>query len=479
MSTKSQGRNAFVERFPSTRLEPVAELDALQTAARSGTLIVVDDALVFERSWTPPPGATGADLVARTRTRIQEACARTYGPGCTYVVLYDKQRFVPVAKGVEQSARSSTQSKAGTGAEALPADTELALNRPLPQPYAAMFNDRHVLRPRVLRFLTAHLCATLVPPEGTRIVFDGHCLSPAQARAQSVVVREQQQMAPDDDSMPIVLMRMEDASSGMQTLATYCPQLRNELGEADVAAFWHATRFAVSAAVLRQPSSTLLVRSVDSDFAYLAMLHAVRHQQRCRVLVEFASRGGNGNSKNQSDWLFDANAACRVIEAHCSRDAKLLRWPVHALCAAMWSAGCDYVDAFPSVTHATFFEAWLNNAAAIGDLVDEQGELDARAYVRLVVAAHVAKHKLRPLGTDERYAVWRARLLPAQQTRCPEPDALRTRAMNTHYVTHMAAQTSARLELLPPLDCGYALIDAGAPLSAANIRWAHDSRARK
>jgi hypothetical protein len=45
--------------------------------------------------------------------------------------------------------------------------------------------------------------------------------------------------------------------------------------------------------------------------------------------------------------------------------------------------------------------------------------------------------------------------------------------MNTHYVTHMAAQTSARLELLPPLDCGYALIDAEAPLSAANIRWAH------
>jgi hypothetical protein len=493
---KSDGRNRLVRQFPQSRASLDTVLGWHASSGARGTL-VIDDALVFERSWSPPEGSTGRDLVERTRRRI-EAALETHR-AAVYVVLYDKLAYMPLAKAVEQRRREAAQQKsaakkaasaaaAADGAAPPPLiplgvdDAELSLDGVLPQPFQSMLNERNVLRPRVLRFLTAALCGgfggemRLRLPADVCVVFDGHCASLPYLRDAAALQPEHDDAIIDgDDVTPLMLYH--DSEDVDAYRFGYSAALRNELGEADFAAFWYAQRAAPWRIGLdgddddpaAMGARTVVVRTVDSDLAYLAMLYCERHRRYAReqrVYVEFEGRGSNAT------YFFDAAAACIALHEY-EHPAGVMARPVHSLCIAMWAAGGDYTDGFRGLTHERFFDAWLHR----GEDLLSAGDLNAAALVRLVQAACVERAPLMPAPAVP-HCAWlqRAAADATAAKQCPDTALLRLRALQLRYLMHMSLQVGAaerRLEFLPLREHGYAAEgddgDASVEITAQNI----------
>lgn len=282
----------------------------------------------------------------------------------TYVLLFDKKRWVPLQKAETQSSRRTTlqASSERRGVEAWAWDGAspiLQEHRPLP-PWSAVRLDGKAYG-RCLDELVALMRLRFVPPPGRRIIVDWP--------------------GSECPGIPLVL---ECAQDGTPLPSYYDTSLANTNGEADMCAQWYATlarsggmrspdRAAMppcegaQAARGDYPPGDVTLRSPDTDYLPLAMLHyalagPISHNIWLAMGTcnqkdgKFCKRGEEGAEPHTE--VYSVRDLCQSVRAlHGQGNGPLLEAvaPFAAWCVC---CGNDYVKRRHGITHRVMWAAY-------------------------------------------------------------------------------------------------------------------------
>lgn len=192
---------------------------------------------------------SGRDLVDRIKRSFEkshtkyEDIQQGYGPKY-YVMHFDKSRFVPMTKGVEQCRRDEQKKRNeenGVKKKEENADYKkrrpyLFLDKPLPSDFGNALSDRDDTQVEIINFICFQLlnnrndCHAIVP-QGKYLVIEGHCLTLEQCKKLGVGLG--QNWCPENDEeaycTPIIISYEEKK---------WAKFLQNEIGETDFSCFY-------------------------------------------------------------------------------------------------------------------------------------------------------------------------------------------------------------------------------------------------
>ncbi len=345
---------------------------------------------------------TGQDLydhmLAGPKTHLE-------GPDVhTVVLVFDKSKFVPLAKAPEQIRRHLNSERLAWDE----ANPRLLVGEKLALPDMKLINATRNARYHAVSQLAELIQSKYRPPRGKRLIIDGALL--------------------DDPEVPLMI---ETPMRGERTAAQRCPGWRNACGEADHGMFAWTTALAAE-----RPGEHMLIHTRDTDVLLLAIQQSpVRERTFTSVFtqppapengqaseashmpeagqeaksgqqaessqvdseslavanksvlsgserfanslfvnlgrVSFDATGHvakeakdrkTAEEKNiveERDEIVDINALVIGIEA------KIGGKPAENLVVASFAAGNDYVDGYYGLTHRTVFETYLRYHAFI------------------------------------------------------------------------------------------------------------------
>lgn len=375
--------------------------------AEAPVCTVVEDASVRFAGGLPlrdDRAATGGAFLMAFWQHISEAFLQ-HTSLHTYVLLFDKKRWVPLQKGATQTSRRTTL-KASSERQGLqewkwdgvsPVLTEDAL---LP-PWSAVRLDGKAYG-RCLDDLVALMSQRFTPPPGRRIIIDW-----------------------PGEKCPGIPLVLECASDGTCLPPYHDVSLTNTAGEADMSAQWYATlarsggmrtpdRSAMAefecegGARSDYPPGDVTLRSPDTDYLPLAMLHyALAERVPNNVWLamgvcnrkdgEFCKRGEEGAEPHTE--MYSVRELCRSVSALGKAGQRPLLQAVAPFAAWCVACGNDYVKRRHGITHRVMWAAYQKSPLAVrwSPVPGVQGPgvalIDGASYAAFVRQCYVEKLK--------------------------------------------------------------------------------------
>ena len=344
---KSHWPDAFHDGAVQSHVADVTFEDCLQSlkSIGAGSLdpAALDDSCVI---------SSGKHLLMSMKKSAESVLERTMCD--TYVMCFDKYRYVPVVKGVEQTQRNKKNLKAeqensssSPGApkrknasvpkprDPRPRDgisfqerrPYLVLDQPLPADWKGAMEDRQ----DTLQHVIALVCemwlfsddpdVRLCVPEGSSIILDGHCLSRAVLEKHGIIVPGNDDLDPYDVPIcvgrnlfnvePLTIYAREE-EEGKPFL---CPELTNQLGETDFVVFFLHRQLCEC---LKQPLS-MSIFSTDTDMLFLSLVYTLKREGdvsifwRYKPLPTWVFHDLEYVSRSQEKWV-DIHALWSCME---------------------------------------------------------------------------------------------------------------------------------------------------------------------
>lgn len=447
MSQKSEARHELERLFPAaflaglnydTRKSAIVFEDVLQAIKPlgSGALDVCDEACKVKDCF---------QLFCSLKKSAEWTLERTEAK--TYVIVFDKYRFVPEIKGHEQNARNQktpvqSRKKAKekkpepdrTPVDGIPFKKRrpyLSAGKPIPRDIRLALDDRDdtlqdIIRCLSVAWVSPNSGARFDFPHDKRIILVGHGLTLADCE-HMMIHKGKADPQTDHDAYctPLMVAYYENGQIGLSWLS----DLRNELGETDMFLFY---------AIRKMRPHAVDILSVDTDMLALALTYLDKHHSSDVTKIYWRyypaltwvytfdgphvnmerwvdvnalyvmMRGGKFNrypppKKNQSKKLKEEKEKALLLMSDADHERKKkeddanesnyakLQHPVLTLIMCFLVAKTDYTfQCLYGVTHEKYMEAMRRYSSYIGDLVEVREEkifLRGDSFLRLLKTA--------------------------------------------------------------------------------------------
>jgi hypothetical protein len=434
MSGKSAARHLLESSFPNA---------FFSKNLITGSQVVIEDVLQIlkpmsnSEMFNPRFGSCilkrGGDIVDRIKRSFERCACSDTGPKY-YVMLFDKIRYVPMTKGVEQGNRDSmlnskddseeegeireknTSAKRKAKEKKVMPSTDppdgigfkkrrpyLTLEDPIPYDISLALSDRDDTLMDIIGFICQNLvdhtktCRADVP-KGRVLILDGHCLS--LDICKRLGVGKGQKWAPKDDeeaySTPIMIE---------ENKISWAEFLSNRLGECDFSSFYlyeklceHEDR-RLGLDIYTNDTDTMFLGLIfshkrgESDGIYWRfepnLTWVLHHREvptrwpnlneRWADIAELhrSIKGGCFNKPKPKPPKINPNTGKPVVPRKKAEietnveDFVMLKDPVLSLVAAMFTMGGDFVDKFPPLNHESALKVIKCYSGYVGDIVEE------------------------------------------------------------------------------------------------------------
>ena len=461
-SNKSDGRKIIEKFFPSA----FTKINSCSTTE----FVAIDALQALMGIGIETHKSTGRDCVIRCARLAKQAM----NDGATCVALcFDQQKYVPIAKGAEQSLRTTAaiakaqdkticDDESSTPLKTSYKDGEfgaLSANKYLPDDFTEGLQDRDGYRRNVIRFVVTEWIKSadpemrLQPKSDCSILITGHCCDTQVIREQLWTEIESLGLKEGDDPEEYPLLIEQDTYK-IKT------DMRNFIGEGEMQFFYLLQKI--------KPKNALLI-STDTDVLFLALLYIRKYSL---------------DQENVICWRYDARSPVKLFcdigklyldickgkldKAYQAQSGypltDMTKWtdPIIMLAAAQALAGTDYTQGYYTLTHESVFTCLMATADKLGSFLIEERP-NPRAYIKLVIASWIyardGKQALTPQeDTDE---AWQAMAMNAykltshraMKQRFPHPELnaghFRARALRWCYYLNMIMQVGESELKLP------------------------------
>ena len=467
MSSKSQTRNYLRDMVPNAFCQ-----DALPNVqALSACEIAVHDSMQMIKAANVGNKTNWGQLV-KAFSREVEYCFTHIPSVRTFVMVFDHYDRVPLAKSVEQRARSTTQS-VGDGKHDLRDFLIAGLDEPIPETFNAATRDRRHWCREIIRFYVRSMAEHVqyAPPlrrPGDRLIVSGHYLSYGDLDI------------PVHPDAPLEFLMDDD----MRIQLRFRTDLAHTLGEGDLAMLFIMHELARDMA----PKTAFLMLSIDSDMLYMC-LKFIHTYFKFNINIMMRYWPNLSWCVNLNPYFRIASMNPSVVYGQKWVDVGLLKEHIESLqelssfsvedrvphvVVAANCAGNDYIDQIPWVPGNYFLDACLFDAKALGSLVRVKGkkwELVGHTYQRLL------EYATRRAATRKE---WSAK--PGENCgpgfdvpkRMPRPNDRIYRKYHVKYWLIMISSIGESDFVEPPLhEFAYARKNRNKPVSYWNIKRLH------
>lgn len=505
-----------------------------------------------------PKLRTADDIFEATKRSAEQAL--NYTNCSTYCFLFDKYKYVPMAKGHEQSLRDNKRSTEEQECESEPKNKNgkrtkkpepdrtpldgkphrkrrpyLVSGMPIPRDVRLAIHDRddslpHIISLQCMEWISLGSPHCLNIPQFKRVIIDGHCLTLEMAKTCGVGGKYP---ASDKDAYQTpILVGDPFGNSDNKSFAIWCPEFKNQHGEADSCTFFllehligkyphriHAEIYSNDTDMLNlslieldkrgseapyihwrfapHPSWVFFTKLINSDTSKWADMNRLAQLISCGQFDRMAPPGRNKSKKikEKHEELLRTMSIDDMDDkkrAHEGDQQKFtgLKYPLLSFVVAVLTAKSDYTDGIKGITHERFFSAMIQYADYIGDLIDISEDygygisINGGALCRLYKTAYMlAKSERFKKDKNNKGEIMHPSTISlktirsmtsslAEMNQFPSDDYILQSGKHLRYLMILYYQVGKSPRILEPnpLNYGYYPRDPTLPLSRNNIR---------
>lgn len=357
----------------------------------------------------------------------------------TFVFVFDKYPFVPIAKGVEQQKRAKQHN------EPEEYEFDFSPEARVMESWNSVTGDRDRGCPEILR---AFVAEWLLDPPKERVIIDGHYLDEFQGQYNV-------------QNVPLCL-------SPVPRLAH---EYTNTLGEGDFGLPFLLKKLSAEL----HPEEDIVIHSVDSDMICIGMLLSRQIPNRIHLrfwpmLANSVNSRGHGrmDGKNVQKWC-DTTLLRTSIET--DDRLKAIPDPLKVMILAIYASGGDWSEPIPRAPVHHWINTVLVNASFFAKLVDEDWKIDNGSFKTFVGCA-----TMQAIAGKRLYEHTADACL--ENNRMPRPDDVLYRRKHAQYALFMLRRTGKKsLKLDDSRLWGYGRENLDLPFDRKNVVRLHNSAA--
>jgi hypothetical protein len=421
---KEYGSCVHSQSNPSTKENVVVFLDALQT------IYNMPGALEYRDKFKKTTNVDGCqvqveslitfgEMAKKLRTTVQYYISQFH---CLAVIVsFDKQDYVPLAKGTVQTTRDTAKDgetkpkkgkKKGTDEGEDEKKEEYVREKApsvsienfvveddaqVPSNFREHMSHRDGNRKKIISYLSRNLLCgehSVSVQRGTILLIDGHCVTWDELIEMPIFERNEE-FAYDDIQVYPLSRAIPSGGAGSASVSLIA-KYKNNIGEADFTAFFYHREMHKN--VLNM---TYIIVSTDSDITFLSMMYYEHHRQvhgkeksKFTILNKYTS-GPPVINMNELYWSmysrYSLELGNKILDSCC---------PVASLIMSLMVGGCDYTQKHNAITYDTIYATFNADIKRFKELVKfEKGlisntfYLNPSAYADLILEVHKTKYK--------------------------------------------------------------------------------------